>query len=120
MVCPGVIFDRILDELESGKTNRIKREVVRATCIRGRQRRGSEVLKRRKPRSENPSHCFVALQVDSAHLTRPVVEIEVNGEDRVIRLECQRTSRGRSGAATLLLARRGSRPRGEVLIDVGA
>ena len=84
VVRAGHVVERILDELEAGKTHRVERLVVGASGVGQRQRRRSEVLERREPRLEDRPDHVVALKIDAADPAAAVVQVEIRGQARVL------------------------------------
>ena len=90
MMCSRVVFNRILDELEPGESDRVVGQMIRPGRIANRQRRHAEVLERFHPGGKYRRHRFVSLQVHAADRARPVVHVEVAGKLRMVRLQLHR------------------------------
>src|SRR5205823_8665816 len=52
----GEIIDRVLDELESGQANRIKRLMICPASIRKTERFGADIIKWFQPAAEERAH----------------------------------------------------------------
>src|SRR5262249_62151646 len=65
------------------------RHLPRRRSFRISRGRADHVFERSEPRSEDRSHFFIALHVNSADLARAVVEVEVAGELLVIRFQLE-------------------------------
>src|SRR5687767_5579831 len=80
MMRTRVVLNRVLNELKSGKPDRIKRQVVRSAGVGKRQRLCSRIGKRRKPRFKKRTHRAVPLHINPADPSRTVIKIVVCGE----------------------------------------
>src|ERR1041385_3414660 len=92
MVRARVVFDLVLNKLEARQTDRIKRQVVRTASVRNRECGCAEIAERCEPLTEERTNTFVALQVNTANLSRPVVEIEVAAQFLVLGFRDERWS----------------------------
>src|ERR1051325_440237 len=104
MVRARVVFNLVLDELKSRQANAIKRLMIGTAGVRDRNRlrvplilvgniaEGGEPLLKDRP------HCIVALEINPANPSGPVVELEIAGELLVFRKRRQ-LGRSRVGVA---------------------
>src|SRR5687768_11121324 len=76
----GVVFDLVLDELKTRQADTIERLVIRSAGVRHRKRLRTEVCEWCEPCFEVRSNRRIALHVNAADLSRPVVEIVVGRE----------------------------------------
>ena len=53
MVRPRLVFEGILDELETGDANAVERHVIRATGPAGSDRAGAAIAERGEPAAEH-------------------------------------------------------------------
>src|ERR1041384_2457549 len=104
-MCARVVFNLILNKLESRQTNRVKRQVIGAARFRDRERVRAHISERREPLPEQRTNAFVPLQINAANLARAVIEIEVAAQIFVLRFlnECW-SSRCRSVSITVSAA----------------
>ena len=99
MMGPGAVFERVLDEAESGESDRLERRVVGAADARGRlagtaygNGRHAQVSERFHPGAEYGCDPFVPVQADAADRSGPGIDVEIGGESGVIRLQLHRGS----------------------------
>src|SRR6186713_435057 len=85
MVSSRVVLDLILYELESRKSDAVKRQVIGTACVRHRQRRCTEIGKRSEPGFEVRTDRSISLHVHAAYFSGPVIEIVVRRKLVVIR-----------------------------------
>ena len=64
--------------------------MIGAASVANRQRLHAEVLERFHPRLEDRRHRLVALQVDATNQAGAVIDVEVAGELRMLRLQLHR------------------------------
>src|SRR5580700_4953114 len=87
------VIQRVLDELESGDADAVKRFVIGAAGIAQRDGGNAKVFEWLHPLGEDRSHGSILLQVDTANLAAAIIKIEVAGNLLILRLELDRTAR---------------------------
>src|SRR5882724_4450791 len=122
MVRAAIVFNLILNKLESRQANGVKRKMVRATSVCNGKSCCAHLAERRKPLAKQRPDRFVALQIYATNLASAVIKIEVGAKLFVLGLGDEN-----AGSRTWQRARRrrgsGRNRRrfnfAEVLCDVG-
>src|SRR5438270_2068347 len=86
----GVVFDLILDELESRNASAVKREMIRATSVAHGDSGHAQVFEGLHPFHKNRRDSLVFLKVNAANLPRAVIEIEIDRNLGLFRFELER------------------------------
>ena len=73
-----VVFERILNELETGEADGVVRKMIGAAGVLNRDGVHPHRLERLHPFAENRPCGFVALQIDAAEFAAAIVNVEVN------------------------------------------
>src|SRR5579864_1692081 len=116
---PRLVFDGILDELESWNTDGVERQMVRASGVAHGECSHAEIFEGPYPRLEDGRDSGVLLQVDTANLARAIVDVEVGGDFCLLGL--QRDWPGFAAKQCRHVFHRGivhTRARPEVLLDI--
>src|SRR5215469_10969195 len=79
------VLHRVLNELESGKADRIEGNVIGAARIANGDGGSAQIPEWRQPGFENRAHHIVALQIYAADTAGAVIEVEIAGEFGVLR-----------------------------------
>src|SRR5687767_10433439 len=95
MVRACVVFDNVLDKLETGKSYTIECEVIGAAGILQGHCASAEIFEGLEPFGENIFHAFIALQVNAAYFAGTVVEVEIYRELIAGSIEATRGSIGK-------------------------
>src|SRR5262249_7314662 len=85
-----VIVQWVLDELKTRETYRVEREMVSSLRAAVGEGGDAEIPERRHPRLEDRSHHSITLEIDPADPSRAVIQVEVAGELRMLRLGLHR------------------------------
>jgi hypothetical protein len=79
VVSPGLVVQRVLDELETGDVDGVEAQVVGRPGIVQGDGRSAEILERHEPLPEDIGGLVVALGEDTSDLTGAVVKVVVGG-----------------------------------------
>ena len=86
----ALIIQIILNELEARNSNRIETQVIGSAGVPHRKCGNAKIFERRDPLRKDGRDGSVALEVDSANLSRAVVDIEVSGNQLLFGLDLKR------------------------------
>src|SRR5262245_21849829 len=85
MVGASFIFDGILNELKSGQSDAIERQMICAAGVGEGQSGSAEVFEWGEPGAEYGSARLIALQVNAANFAGTIVEVEVSSKFGMVR-----------------------------------
>jgi hypothetical protein len=85
MMRTGIIFQFVLDELETGNANRIKRQVIGTARIFDGECFCAQLIKRSQPTVKDGSHLLVTLQVYSPDLSAAIVQVVISSDLLMLR-----------------------------------
>src|SRR5436190_2128295 len=80
---------------------------------------GAHIVERLEPIGKEGACVLIALEVDAADLARAVIQVEISAQFIVFRLGSERTGRGASAPSSTASPKSASRPRAEVLRNIG-
>src|SRR5271165_7611646 len=86
MMCARFVFDRILNELKSRNADCVEGQMIGAAGVAHGERGHAEILEGFHPGFEDGRDGFVLLKINTANLTRAVVDVEIGGDFRLLRL----------------------------------
>ncbi len=76
----GLIFHRVLNELETGQSHGVEGKMIGAGGIANGQGRRPHVVERCQPGVEDGARHIIALQEDAADFAAAVIQVEVTGD----------------------------------------